>query len=211
MRFAISIVTMLAGACGAYAAADKKLPIEDSSNEYVEIQASLMLDREQIKQALGSDLGGNFIVVKMRVRPLTDKPWKIDRDDFLLLDGNLGQRSTPYAPSQIAGNSSLVVTQEGTHAGVGAGRPTWGIGLGGGGMGSGTTSTQQAKVTVQESDKKEDTPLLKTLKEKVLPETEITDPIEGLLYFQIDGKVKAKDLELYYKTPGGKLALRFRP
>ena len=78
-------------------------------------------------------------------------------------------------------------------------------------MGSGTTSTQQAKVTVQESDKKEDTPLLKVLKEKVLPEEEITDPIEGLLYFQIDGKVKAKDLELYYKTPGGKLAMRFRP
>jgi hypothetical protein len=211
MRFAISILILSVFSLAAYAAADKKLPIEDSSNEYVEIQASLILDKDQIKQVLGSDLGGSFLVVKMRVRPLTDKPWKIDRDDFLLLDGNLGQRSVPYAPSQIAGNSSLVVTQEGVHGAVGAGRPTWGIGMGGGGMGSGTTSTQQAKVTVQESDKKEDTPLLKVLKEKVLPEKEITDPIEGLLYFQIDGKVKAKDLELYYKTPGGKLAMRFRP
>jgi hypothetical protein len=210
MRCAISIVILLVCALAAYPAADKKLPIEDSSNEYVEIQASLILDRDQIKQELGSDLGGYFILVKMRVRPLTDKPWRIDRDDFLLLDGNLGQRSVPYAPSQIAGNSSLMVTQQGTRAGTGA-RPTWGIGLGGGGMGSGTTSTQEAKVTVQESEKKEETPVLKALKEKVLPEKEITDPIEGLLYFQIDGKVKAKDLELYYKTPGGKIAMRFRP
>ena len=117
--------------------------------------------------------------------------------------------SVPYAPSQIAGNSSLVVTTQGAHGGVG--RPTWGIGLGGIGTGTGTTTPTEAKVTVQDSDKREESPLLKTLKEKVLPEKEISEPIEGLLYFQIDGKVKAKDLELYYKTPGGKLAMRFRP
>ncbi len=211
MRFVLSIFGALTCACLAYASADKKLPLENSSNEYVEIQASLILDKDQIKQVLGSDLGGNFIVVKMRVRPLTDKPWKIDRDDFLLLDGNLGQRSVPYAPSQIAGDSSLVVTSQGTHGAVGAGRPSWGIGLGGGGLGSGTTNTQEAKVTVKDGDNKEAAPLLKVLKDKVLPEQEIAEPIEGLLYFQIDGKVKAKDLELYYKTPGGKLAMRFRP
>lgn len=209
MRFAISVATVMACAGWAYAAADKKLPIEDSSNEYVEIQASLILDKDQIKQLLGSDLGGNFIVVKMRVRPLTDKAWKIDRDDFLLLDGNLGQRSVPYAPSQIAGNSSLVVTEQGTQGG--GARPGFSVGLGGFGTGPGNTHPTQAKVTVKDGDNKEQAPLLQTLKDKVLPETEITDPIEGLLYFQIDGKVKAKDLELYYKTPGGKLAMRFRP
>lgn len=210
MRFAISIVAVMACAAMAHASADKKLPLEDTSNEYVEIQASLILDKDQIKQELGSDLGGYIILVKMRVRPLTDKPWKIDRDDFLLLDGSLGQRSVPYAPSQIAGNSSLVVTPQGAHGAVGAGHPTWS--LGGIGMGTGTTSARpDVKVTVQDSDKKDESPLLKTLKEKILPEKEITDPVEGLLYFQIDGKVKAKDLELYYKTPGGKLAMRFRP
>ena len=71
MRFAIPIVSLMACAGVVFASADKKLPIEDSSNEYVEIQASLILDRDQIKQELGSDLGGSFIVVKMRVRPLT--------------------------------------------------------------------------------------------------------------------------------------------
>jgi hypothetical protein len=207
MRFAISIAALVTCAGLAYPSADKKLPIEDSSNEYVEIQASLILDKEQIKQALGSDLGGNFIVVKMRVRPLSDKPWKIDRDDFLLLDGNLGQRSVPYAPSQIAGGSSLVVTEQGTPAP----KTGFSVGMGGFGTGPGNTHATQAKVTVKDGDNKEEAPLLKTLKEKVLPETEITEPIEGLLYFQIDGKVKAKDLELYYKTPGGKLAMRFRP
>ena len=33
------------------------------------------------------------------------------------LDGNLGQRSVPYAPSQIAGGSSLVVTEQGISIG----------------------------------------------------------------------------------------------
>jgi hypothetical protein len=32
-----------------------------------------------------------------------------------------------------------------------------------------------------------------------------------LLFFQIVGKVKAKDLELHYKGPAGPMALRFRP
>ena len=40
---------------------------------------------------------------------------------------------------------------------------------------------------------------------------EITEPVSGLLYFQLEGKVKPKDLELYFKTSAGRLGLRFRP
>ena len=97
----------------AFASADKKLPLEQSSNEQVEISASLILDKEEVKRELGSELNG-IVVVRMRVRPLTDKPVKIDRDDFFLLQTYDGQRSTPYAPTQIAGNSTLVVGSQGT-------------------------------------------------------------------------------------------------
>ena len=78
------------------------------------------------------------------------------------------------------------------------------------GTGPGVDGPLQAKVdAAPKSDKVN--PLLAILKEKVLPEKEITEPVTGLLYFQIEGKLKPKDLELYYKTPGGKLTVRFRP
>jgi len=203
----------------AFGSADKKLPLEQSSNELIEIQASV-LDKEQVRHELGTDLEG-IVVVRMKVRPLSEKAFKIDRDDIFLLQTYDGQRSTPYAPSQIAGNSTLVVGSQGTRGSMTGGRngPAWG-GIGGrpsqlpgnsGGMGSTTVNTTEATATVKNGDKREESPLLKALKEKVLPEKEVTDPVEGLLYFQVEGKWKVKDLELYYKTPGGKLALRFRP
>ena len=64
---------------------------------------------------------------------------------------------------------------------------------------------------VKESHDDKENPLLAALNAKILPEKEITEPTSGLLFFQIVGKVKAKDLELRYKGPAGKMALRFRP
>ena len=85
-----------------------------------------------------------------------------------------------------------------------------GLGFPGGGVGtSGGTSTVDTKVESVHSDKPN--PLLAVLKDKILPEKEITEPISGLLYFQMIGKLKPKDLELHYKGPGGQLGLRFRP
>jgi hypothetical protein len=207
-------------------AADKKLPIETTSNELVEITVSALVDKDQIRQELGSELTAGIVVVRVRVRPLSEKPVKIDRDDFVLLSDKDGQRSTPYAPSQIAGGSTLVVTQTGTRGSMAGGQgngPIWGgiPGTGGGpqrlpgnggavGGGPGVEGALEAKVEAGAKSDKEN-PLLAVLKEKVLPEKEVTDPVTGLLYFQIEGKVKPKDLELYYKTPGGKLAVRFRP
>src|SRR5205085_3964131 len=127
---------------------------------------------------------------------------------------------------QIAGNSTLVVTQTATRGSMAGGQgngPIWGgiPGTGGGpqrlpgnggsaGTGPGVEGPLEAKVEAgPKSDKVN--PLLAVLKDKVLPEKEITEPVSGLLYFQIEGKLKPKDLELYYKTPGAKRALRFRP
>jgi hypothetical protein len=202
-----------------FASADKKLPLEQSSNELVEISASLLLDKDEVRKEVGAELNG-IVVVRVRVRPLSDKPVRIDRDDFALLSTNDGQRSMPYAPSQIAGNSTLVVGSQGTRGSLSGANngPIWG-GLGGrgsrmpgnGGGGGVTSDPASATSTVQSDGKTAESPLLKSLKEKVLQETEVTEPVSGLLYFQMEGKVKAKDLEMYYKTPSGKLALRFKP
>ena len=193
-------------------AAEKKLPLEQTSNELVELTATAMTDKEQIKQEMGSDLSGDIVLVRVQLRPVSEKPVLINHDDFLLICTKDGQRSQPFEPSQIAGSSSLVVTQTGvrsgrTHSQAGLGGI---IGIGGGAAGNGTTSPQtDTKVEAKDSGEK-DNPVLASLKQKVLPEKEITDPLSGLLYFQIEGKFKTKDLELRYKTPAGQLALRFR-
>lgn len=205
-------------------AEDKKLPIEETSNEVVAITAHVILDREEIKKELGSDFGGEIVLVRVKVRPVNDKPLQVSLDDFLLVSYKDGQRSEPYAPSQLAGDATLTVTQQGVRNGGLLGRgngPIWGgvPGTGGrpqqmpgngGGVGNGA-STPSGELKIENNTTDKTNPLLAVLKEKVLPEKEITDPEEGLLYFPAVGKVKPKDLELHYKGPAGKLSLRFRP
>jgi hypothetical protein len=194
-------------------AADKKLPIEEASNELLDISVSPPLDKDQIRQELGADLGGDIVAIRVTARPVSDKPVQLSLDDFLLISNKDGQRSAPYAPGQLAGSDSLTVTPGGVRKGLGDHRPTvgfGGIGIGGGGVGSGPT-TPTPDVKVQESRDEKENPLLAALNAKTLPEKEIKEPISGLLFFQITGKVKAKDLELRYKGPAGPMALRFRP
>jgi len=194
-------------------AAEKKLPIEQTSNELIDLSATVLLDKDQIRQELGSDFGGDIVLVRVTVRPVSDKPIQLSLDDFLLVSSKDGQRSEPYAPSQLAGSTALVVTQGPRSTEVRRG-PTWGgiagIGGGGGGVGNSTgPASSDAKVETKKDESAE--PLLATLQAKVLPEKEIKDPVSGLLYFQVVGKVKPKDLELHYKGPAGRLALRFHP
>jgi hypothetical protein len=195
-------------------AADKKLPIEETSNELLDISVAAPLDKAQIKQELGTDLGEDIVVVRVTARPVSEKPIQLSLDDFLLVSAKDGQRSEPFAPGQIAGSDSLAVTPNGVRkGGLGNNRPTLGlggIGLGGGGIGN-SESTPSPDVKVEESRDEKENPLLAALKAKVLPEKTITDPVSGLLIFQMPSKIKAKDLELHYKGPAGKMALRFRP
>jgi hypothetical protein len=205
------------------ASADKKLPVEKSSNELVEI-AGVLLDKDEVVKEFGSDLGGGVLVMRTTVRPLSEKPVKIDYDDFFLLDTNSGQRSAPYEPSQIAGTGALVLTPNGVrNAGMASNPrgPSWGGIPGTGGRprqlpGSGaeagsstTTTTTDTKVEAEKDAKPN--PRLAALKEKILPQKEVTETITGLLYFQMEGKVKPKDLELTYKSPAGRLLMRFKP
>jgi len=195
-------------------AAEKKLPIDETSNDVLAISVSQPLDREQIKQEVGADWGENIIAIRLTARPVSEKPVKLNLDDFLLISGKDGQRSMPYEAGQLAGSDSLAVTDNGVRRGLGDHRPRPSIGFGGIGIGaggSGASSASTPNTRMEESHGDKENPLLAALNAKILPEKEITEPVTGLLFFQIAGKVKPKDLELHYKGPAGTMALRFRP
>jgi hypothetical protein len=181
-----------------------------NENQSVEISATPILDREQIKQILGSDLDGHYILVQVTVTPKFGEEIDIRRDNFLLRTDKDGERATPYVASQIAGKGALVVSQ--TSVGGSSGGPQFGSPYDypayGGGVGGGPTQITAAQAKMQ-TGAKGDSPLLKALAEKILPEKKTAAPVSGILYFPME-KQKQKDLELIYNAPEGKLSLRFR-
>jgi hypothetical protein len=213
--FAVSGLLLLA-------AADKKPPVAETGNQRLGITATLYHDKEAVKEAVGSDLGGYFIVVRVELAPKDGQALNVLRDDFLLRSHSDGQKSGPFAPSQIAGRGALVVGRAVYGGGVAPNDPTgpvWGGIPGTGGMpqqlpqqGSGVgnmAGEEGATVTAHSGAKDKENPVLAVLKQKVLPEKEIREPLAGLLYFSLEGKHKPKDLELQYNGPAGKLTLQF--
>jgi len=204
--------------------AEKKPLPGQAGNDDVELVGSVIIDREEIKQAVGMDVGAGYVAIRMKVTPKTDKPLAISADDFTIVSRKDGQRSQALSPGQIAGKDALVVKPAANQPG-GFGTmtngPIWG-GVGtrqaprnsGAGNAGGTTGGVEAK-TQDSSDGKEkdkekvDNPLLDALKAKGLPDKESTEPVEGLLYFPIDGKIKPKDLAVIYKGPAGRLVMEF--
>jgi len=204
------IVALVAAFC--MAGEKKPLPPAQAANNVVDVTAKAYVGKEAVQQAVGSDLGGDIVVIDVKLIPKGDKPFVINRDDFMLRSDKDGQKSTPFAPSQIAGRGLVVSYQSAGSVGIyPIGEVPVGVrpGMGSGGSGGNSAGPDSAKATVKSgADQKED-PLLKTLKEKVLPEKETKEPVSGMLYFLMEGKQKVKDLELLYKTPGGRLSLRF--
>lgn len=190
-------------------------------NESVVITATAYTRPEAVKELIGSDLDGHYIVLDVKVAPRFGKHVDVRPDDFLLKTDKDGERSAPFAPSQIAGRGVLVVSQ--TSGGSGAtpvhdnSGPVWGgypgsMGqprrLGGDGIGNtGSAPETEAKQTPR--SKQKENPLLKVLADKELPETKTDQPVSGLLYFPMD-KQKVKDLELRYDMSGDKIVMRFR-
>jgi hypothetical protein len=212
MHARVATIGLMCGAllCGA----DKKVPLRSAENGLVEITATAFIDSESVKQALGSDLGGHYIVVEVHLTPKDAAKLAIHLDDFTLRTDKDGERTTPFAPSQIAGKGALVVTTGAASRGtVMAGTPgppglgPYG-GMGGGVMGSGSEGATEARATMRSGSKDKADPMLEVLKEKILVEKETEAPVSGLLYFPME-KQKMKDLELIYTTPEGKLHLRF--
>ncbi len=201
-------------------AADKPPVTVQKANDHLALSATAYCTRDEVKQQIGSDLGGYFIVVSVTLTPKDGKPLAVDRDDFLLRSYKDGQKSGPFEPTQIAGRATLVVSSQGSGGGMAAesGGPSWG-GMGGppmrmpgsgGGFGSTTSDTDSAKATVNAGAKDKEDPVLAVLKEKILPEKQTTEPVSGLLYFSLEGKHKPKDLILQYEGPAGRMVLSFK-
>jgi hypothetical protein len=215
-RFAPLLLAM----AGLVWAADTKPPLTGrGEGEAAEITATLYTDKSAVTSLIGHPLDGDYIVVDVRVVPRGEKPLALLRDDFLLRSDRDGQKCQPFAPSQIAGQGTLMVSSSGAGGAMMGDNngPVWGGTVGqpgrmggtGGGVGnSGGESAAQG--TIQTGGKTRPNPTLDALKQKILPEKETSAPVAGLLYFFLEGKHKPKDLELVYRGGGGKIALRFR-
>ena len=217
--FALLLITALAGN-----ASDKKSrPNGEAGNDNVDIYATPLLDREQIKATLGFELPPGIIAIKVKVVPKGDDPLSISRDDFEIISHKDGQRSGPFGPSQIAGNSAMVVSTVTRDSGMYGGNPNgpvWGGIPGtmgrprqmpgdGGAIGGGGAGVTEAEAKTTTDTKQKDSPLLAALNEKMLADKETKEPETGYLYFPLEGKQKLKDIELIYKGPAGRLIVPF--
>src|SRR5262249_16821711 len=132
-------------------------------------------------------------------------------DNFTLISRKDGDRSPALEPTQIAGQGALVVhpaAQQPGGDGTRTNGPIWG----------GVSVRAGKSAANKEGDGPEpkldnsipETPLLGALKEKILADMETKTPVEGLLYFNLGGKLKPKDVSLIYKGPAGKLVMDFK-
>ncbi|MBZ5603183.1 MAG: hypothetical protein LAO79_12850 [Acidobacteriia bacterium] len=195
--------------------AEKKPLSGQAGNDDIELVGSVLIDPAEMSQALGGDLSKGYVMVRIKATPKTDKPLRIGPDDFTIISRKDGQRSGALEPGQIAGRGALVVKASPNQPG-GEGTmtngPIWG-GIAGISRGTSAGNTAGAdggvEAKVDNESKGKDNPLLGILKAKQLPDKETQEPIEGLLYFAIDGKIKPKDLAVIYKGPAGKLVMEF--
>ncbi|MBI4893594.1 MAG: hypothetical protein HY821_23440 [Acidobacteria bacterium] len=228
MRLIISLLAA-ASVCFAQKPAAKPELHGQGADQKVAIDAVAYLTRDEIKAVLGQDPGESIVVVKVTVTPA--EGWKLNliRDDFLLRSDRDGQKSRPLEPTQIAGTSVMVVGSQGGTQGTGMSeerRVPWGVpGVPGGSptgapgaglpmpgqtpnVGSATADTSGASARIEQREAKSN-PLLDALKAKVLPEDEFEKPVSGLLYFQMEGKLRPKDIELVYRKAPPRVSLRF--
>ena len=195
-----------------WAAAKKITGSGRGENQDLILTITVYGDPESVKEVVGDDLGGHYVVAQVAVQPKYGKEIAIDRDDFVLRTDSNGERTRPMAPNQIAGNSALVLTQTKESLGQGSEpRRGWSIGGGPIGAGSGGTKGDGEKkggpATMQQNDK--ENPLKKVLEQKMLPEGKLEKPVSGLLYFPLE-KQKLKHLELIYGAKETRVAIRFK-
>jgi hypothetical protein len=205
--FAVCGITLLA-ASSLFAAKKVVSPNTSASNEQIDVIASITIPEEEVAQKLGVDPGKGVALLEVRVIPKTDKPVQVSPDDFILLAHDDGERSKPFDPAELAGQGALVVTNSSDTK-----VKKTGSSIGFGGIMGGGSSPGNPRVTTitskMDNKSKGNGTLLEILKAKQLPDKESTQPVEGFLYFPLDGKHKLKNLAVLYRGPAGKLDLEF--
>ena len=174
----------------AVAADIKSLP-NQAGNGNIDLAGTVILDAKEIQQVVGAPMDAGYIVVRIKVTPRMLGAIRISADDFTLVSRKDGERSESLLPSQIGGRANLILRSKTTHSSAGVGETA-------------------VNVTPVEAKAAPVSPLQKILESKMLRDAETKDPIEGLLYFLLQGKNKPKDLGLLYKGPAGHLAMDFK-
>jgi len=211
VRFLFGCATFLAAALILCASKKVISPVTSGSNDQIDIVATISLTEDEVAQKLGADPGKGIVLLEVRVTPKTDKPVQVSPDDFILLAHDDGERSKPFQPSEIAGQGALIVSN--APNGTKIKKTSSSIGLGGmvaGGGGASPGNSRPVALNSKMDTKSEgNEKLLDALKAKQFPQTESIQPIEGFLYFPLDGKHKLKNLAVLYRGPAGKLNLEF--
>ena len=192
-------------------AAKKVTATARGENNDVILNVTIYLDAEGVKEALGDDLGGHYVVAQVKVEPKYTKEITIDRDDFILRTDKDGDRTKPMAPSQVAGGGSLVLTGVQGPGGQGAERSRgWsigGMGMGGGGgrrrHGSGECDGQDGRRREGKSAEED------ARGQGAAGEEGRRGRPPGFLYFPLE-KQKLKDLELIYGPRQNQIRMRFK-
>jgi hypothetical protein len=187
------------------AASKRDIATANGENDDVRLEATLYIDGDAVKELIGNDLGGHYIVAEIKVTPKYGKEMAVDRDDFVLHTDKDGARTQPFVGSQIAGQTALVVSGEEPEKKKGGG---WNVGgpvmMGSPGMPKDHGPTgSTVKTDEQES------PLKKLLDSKILPEGKTSQPVSGLLYFPME-KQKMKDLQILYGAKDNRITLKFK-
>ncbi len=211
MRFVRTSALLLASSLGLMASKKVISPVTTASNEQLDLEATITLAEDEVTQQIGADPGKGIVLLKVRVTPKTDTPIQISPDDFILLAHDDGERAKPFEASEIAGKGAMVVST----APQAAQKKTSGFGgfggmIGGGSGASPGNSKPVALNSKMDSNAKGNEKLLQALREKELKMTESAKPIEGFLYFPLDGKHKLKNLAVLYRGSAGKLNLEFQ-
>jgi hypothetical protein len=202
-------------------AADKKGYPGQAGNDNIELVGSVITDHEEIRQALGAELGEGFVLVRVKATPKTDESMRIGPSDFVLISRKDGDREEAMAPAQITSHSALTIKQDrsGRDWAQQTNRPGW-TGIGGISRTAGprkgaeekkADAKDEPKITPAENTSSDDA-LLAALTAKQLPDKDTKGSIEGLLYFSMESSKikKSKDLSLLYKGSGGRLTMDFK-
>ena len=210
MRPFLAAGLLLCSALSMCAAKKVISPNTSAGNDQIDVIATISLAEDEVAQKLGADPGKGIVLLQIRIVPKTDSPVQISPDDFILLAHDDGERSKPFEPSEIAGSGALIVTPTtGAKAKSTSGFGGFG-GMIGGGSGSSPGNSKPITLSTKEDDKKPgNEKLLEALKAKELPTKDSVQPVEGFLYFPLDGKHKLKNLAVLYRGPAGKLDLEF--
>lgn len=192
-------------------AGDPKPVVNQASNPMLELSGTALVARNDIQLALdGPDLPPGYMAVRLKVTPKQGEPLRVSPDDFTLLSRKDGQRSPALTPHQIAGGGTVLVVKPAANQPGGDGTTVNGPVWGGVSVARKRTNSTDDAPSVRTATAQEDSPMLKVLAEKALPDKDVKAAVEGLLYFAVDPKLKPKDLSLIYQGEAGKLVIDFK-